>query len=492
MRYAWRRGGTGVPERWALAALAAPIALTQLAQVALSTVDIVMIGALGTAELAAGGLALVLFNQLRTMGVGLLTAAGNRIAAEAARGEATADGGDPDAPRDILRATLLVATGAGLVGGLAMLGIGQALSALGQQRAIVDDVRPMLLALAPGLVPCLWFQALRQYTVGLRRPLSLVPITLVAVAANALLNVALGYGAWIFPRLELVGIGLASTLVHLLMFALLFAAVRRDRRLAPALSLRAWRARPATVRRLLALGTPIALTYGSEAAFFSTVALVMGGFGTAALAAHTVVNQLVYIVFQITVGISHAASILISREVALGRLGAAARTARTALAGGAAVMALAGLAYVAGPGLLLAPFFDAADPGDRAAAALAANLLLVAAALQFADCAQNVGVGLLRGVDDTKAGLRATLVGYWMVGLPLALVLGHSLGGGPEGVWVGLLAGLAATAALLLIRFARELRRRTAAAGPPRAAAPSGADGAGSPTRPAAKATGRA
>ena len=77
------------------------------------------------------------------------------------------------------------------------------------------------------------------------------------------------------------------------------------------------------MRRLTGLGIPIAATYGSEAGFFSVVALIMGGFGAAALAAHTVVNQLVYIVFQITVGLSHGASILVSREVALGRIASA-------------------------------------------------------------------------------------------------------------------------------------------------------------------------
>jgi multidrug resistance protein, MATE family len=78
-----RSGGPLTAERLGgsreLLALATPIALTQLAQVALTTIDIVMIGVLGVEALAAGGLAIVLFNQVRTMGVGLITAAGNRV-----------------------------------------------------------------------------------------------------------------------------------------------------------------------------------------------------------------------------------------------------------------------------------------------------------------------------------------------------------------------------------------------------------------------------
>ena len=452
-----REGGSDSRQ---LLALATPIAFTQLAQVALTTVDIVMIGALGVEALAAGGLAIVLFNQLRTMGVGLITAAGNRVASIAAQEDAGALSEDAEREvRDVVRASLLLATAAGVAGAVLMIGGAQALTLLGQDHAVVDGAQPMLLALAPGLLPCLWFNALRQYTVGMRRPRALVWITVACIVVNAALNAALGYGLWIFPRLELVGIGLATTLTQLLSFVLLWGALNRDPMLRRMVSLRAWRASRKTLRRLTLLGTPIAATYGSEAGFFSVVALIMGGFGAAALAAHTVVNQLVYIVFQITVGLSHGASIIVSRELALGRIASVAAVGRLALVNGAAVMGAVALLYVIGPELVLRPFMDVSDPSDAHAVDLATQLLAVAALLQFADCAQNIGVGLLRGLDDTGVGFRATLLGYWAVGLPFALLLGPVADLGPVGVWFGLMAGLATTAGLLLTRFVRVVRK---------------------------------
>jgi MATE family multidrug resistance protein len=80
---------------------------------------------------------------------------------------------------------------------------------------------------------------------------------------------------------------------------------------------------------------------------------------------------------------------------------------------------------------------------------------MIPAALQFFDCAQNIGIGLLRGLDDTAGGFRITLVGYWLIGLPLAWLMGKPTGHDTVGVWSGLLIGLAATATLLLRRFAR-------------------------------------
>ncbi|CAL9586797.1 MATE family efflux transporter [Streptomyces sp. enrichment culture] len=447
----------------ALATLAVPLALTQLAQVALTTTDTVMMGLIGTEALAAGGLAMVIFNQLRTMGVGLVTAVGNQVAAADARREK--DGSEEAVAelRDLVRASLLLATLAGAAGAVLMVLIGHAVVWLGQDPDVVDAAKPVLYAMAPGLLPCLWFQAIRQFTVGMRRPQALLRITLASIAVNAGLNWVFIHGTWFFPELGLPGIGIATSSVYALSFLALYASARRDERLAPLLSLSVWKTRPATLRRLTSLGTPIAATYGSEAGFFSVVALLVGSFGTAALAAHTAVNQLVYIVFQIAVGLSHAASLGVSRELALGNTAAARRLQQTALACAAAVMAVVALVYAVVPKLVLAPFFDT---GDAKATDIAVQLLLVAAVMQFFDCTQNIGVGLLRGLDDTKGGFRVTLVGYWLVGLPAAALLGFAAGLDTLGVWLGLLTGLATTAVLLLRRFARGLERLPAAGAP--------------------------
>lgn len=183
--------------------------------------------------------------------------------------------------RDLVRASLLLSTLAGVPGAVLMMLIGHAVIWLGQDPDVVDAAKPILCTMAPGLIPCLWFQAIRQFTVGMRRPQAFLRITLASIAVNAGLNWALIHGTWIFPELGLPGIGLVYALSCL---ALYFSA-RRDARLAPVLSLSIWNTRPATVRRLTGLGTPIAATCGSEAGFFFVVALFAGSFGTAALAA---------------------------------------------------------------------------------------------------------------------------------------------------------------------------------------------------------------
>jgi MATE family multidrug resistance protein len=89
---------------------------------------------------------------------------------------------------------------------------------------------------------------------------------------------------------------------------------------------------------------------------------------------------------------------------------------------------------------------------------LAVLLIPVAGCFQIFDGLQVVSAGVLRGAGDTRAPLFVNIVGFWCVGLPTSLVLAFKLGFGPQGLWWGLVAGLAAVAAFLLTRVAWKLR----------------------------------
>lgn len=452
-----------------LIAMASPIAGIQLAQVALTTTDLVMMGSLSVTAIAAGGLAILLYNQLRTMCVGTITAVGNLVAGAVGRGEARSgvrapDTGDPaldehaiDEVRGLGQAALAVATLVGLLGAAALVALSWALGWFGQDPRVLALARPTMLALAPGLVPMLWLNALRQFAVGMRRPGSLLGVTLASIAVNAALDAGFGYGWLGLPRLGLPGIGLATTLVQLVN-ALAYAAIlRRDRKLGPVLSAQAWRADPAVVRRILRLGVPISLTYGSEAGITSVATVLMGAFGPVALAAHNVVNQLAYIVYQLNIGLSHGSSILVSQTIGQGDRAEAGRIARRTLTLGAAITTVLGLVYLAFPGLVLAPFLGRHD--DPSVRAAAGTLLVFGVAQQLAKGGQNICVGLLRGLGNTTSGFRITLLGYWVIGTPAMVLLSHGLGWLGPGVWLGLCIGFAATAALLIRRFHTDLTR---------------------------------
>ena len=441
-----------------IAGLAVPLILTQFAQVALSTTDIVMMGLLGPLDIAAGGLALAVFNLLRTMGVGLVTPTGNLVAAASAN-LAHSEYAQAEI-RDMVRASFTIATLAGLLFWGLMLGAGKLLAWLGQDAAVVAKTSDYLFAAAPGIVPLLWFQALRNFTVGLRRPGPLLAITLVSVAVNAALNYGLMFGAFGLPALGLVGIAWSTTLVNLFSFVAFWLIVRRDPMLARLLSLRLWGTAKHALQRTWRMGWPVAATYGSEAGFFAVVALLVGTISAQALAAHTVVNQVVYIVFMISVGLSHAKSISISQVWSQGDAHTARRLGYTGLGMGLVCMGAIAVIYLAWPQHVLRLFLPPDTAGNAAVLALASPLLMIAAVLQCFDCGQNIGVGILRGAGETHSSLVMALVGYWGVGLPSAWLLGLYFQGGAVGIWIGLTLGLVVTAVLMLRRFARVIDAR--------------------------------
>ncbi|EJL85767.1 putative efflux protein, MATE family [Herbaspirillum sp. CF444] len=440
--------------------LAAPIAGLQLAQIALTSIDLMMMGLLSVKAVAAGGLAILLFNQLRTMCIGMVTGVGNLVASAVGHGERRTGTSELDSQArheiaDLLRAAMLIATLGAVIGGVLLFTIAFFLPWFGQDPAIVDLARPVMFALAPGLFPMLWLNVLRQFAVGLRRAGSLLSVAMISIGINALLNAMFIYGWAGMPRLGLTGIGLSTTLVQFWTFLTYLRTVRRDPQMSVLLVLDGWRAQSATVGRIARMGAPIALTYGSEAALTSVASLLMGTFGPVALAASNVVNQLAYIAYQFNIGLSHGASILVSRMLAHRRYDEISGVARRTLTISFSTMSLIGLLYVTMPKIVLSPFLGAQH--DPAVFAEATVLLWFAIAHQFFKGTQNIFIGLLRGLGNTKGGLKNTFIGYWVVGIPAMILCSYGFGLRGNGIWFGLCLSFAATSVLLLRRFKVDL-----------------------------------
>lgn len=433
-------------------ALALPLIVTNFAYVALTTLDIVFLGALGPTELAAGGLALALFNQFRAMSNGLVTGIGN-LAAEAA-------------VRDDER-TIVTLVPAGLALGslasavfIALAVVMEApLTWLGQDPVVAARAVEFLTLAAPGLLPCAWFETLRHFTSGLKQPGPLLTITLGSIALSAAMNYGLALGHWGLPKLGLLGVACTTAVVPVFSFVALAAVARRHPKLSPRVRFAPWHTNRQVLARVLRLGIPIAGTYGSEAGFFSVLTLLIGTLGVHALAAQTVVNQVIYIVFMISTGISYSVSIHISEACCQNDVDRARRLGYTGLGLGVAVMVGVALPYLAIPDAIIGLFMGQGPDADPLALQLAVGGLTIAALLQVFDCGQAIGNGLLRGTGDTAAPFKLSLLGYWGIGLPIAYLLGLPLHLGVYGVWGGLTLGLAATAALMLWAFELRLDR---------------------------------
>lgn len=443
-------------ETRATLALAGPIVVAQLAQMATSFVDVIMIGRLGTAAMAAGVLGATVFFTLSLVCVGVLMAVNPSVAQAVGRG-------DPEEASRATRQGLWLALLLGVPLTVALGWAEPALKALGQAPDTAALAGDYIGAIRWGLVPNLGFAALRGLVEGVSRPRPVLVVALIAVVVNAVANYALMFGAWGFPAMGLEGTGWSSALVFSVMFVLLAAVVRGQR---PYRDFRVFAGlrRPdgPTLKTLFKLGWPIGVSFGLEAGLFTTATLMIGALGETALAAHQVAINAASVTFMVPLGIGMAATVRVGQHVGAGSVPAAARAGWVAVALGALFMTGTALLFWLKPDWVVWVYTGTTEGMDGVPQA-AAGLLAIAAVFQLFDGVQVTAGGALRGLKDTRFPMIIGAVAYWGIGASTAAVLGLGLGGGAPGVWWGLTLGLAAASVLLSARFRSRTRAGAAA-----------------------------
>jgi len=427
--------------------LSAPMALTQLGQIAMMTTDLAFIGRLGDEAVAAAALGHTVFFIAFTFGLGLVAAVAP-LAAQAFGAR------DPRQVRRAVRTGLWAALLVSIPTMILPLRGEQILLALGQAPEAARLGQEYLFGLVWGIAPALWFIAIRGFMGAVNRPEPVLWITLAAVPANALLVYLLLYGNWGFPQLGLFGAGLATTIVNFASFlaGLWFVMWRRPFRKYHVLA-RLWRIDWPLLRQLIALGAPISLSMLMEYRLFSSAALLMGLISTAALAAHQVALQVTAILFMVPLGIGMAATVRVGHAVgrrdgdAVRRAGYVALWLGIVLAVALTIIVMLWRFGIAGL------FFGSAI--THGAIELTAALLLVGTTYFITDAIQTIVAGALRGLNDTRIPLLLAAISYWGIGFTMACVLGFKTGLGAVGVWIGLSCGTAVYAAALILRFRR-------------------------------------
>jgi MATE family multidrug resistance protein len=218
---------------------------------------------------------------------------------------------------------------------------------------------------------------------------------------------------------------------------------------------RFWRPDWPRLRALLGLGLPIAATLAFEVTIFNAAALLMGLIDAASLAAHAIAIQIASVAFMVPLGLNQAVTVRVGLAFGACDRAAIARAGWTALVIGIGFMTLTGLLMIAAPRLLIVGFIDLADPANAQVVALTVSFLAFAALFQIADGAQAVGIGMLRGLQDTRVPMIYAGIGYWGIGLPLGALLAFRFGYDGVGIWAGLALGLMVVAILMLWRWAR-------------------------------------
>jgi MATE family multidrug resistance protein len=433
-------------------ALAWPLVVAQLAQNALTTTDVIMTGWLGPNFLAAGTLATTFLMPFLVGGIGIVGAVAPLVAQ--ARGAR-----DIKAVRRVVRQGMWAAILIAAVLVPFLWQIKPIFAALGQDPDATIMAEQYIQIAVWMLFPALAIIALRSLLSAFDSTRIILLITVGGVVFNAIVNYALIFGNFGFPRLELRGSAIATVLTNVLMFALMLNYVLRHRRFKRFnIMIRFWKPDWPRFREIFRIGTPIGLTVLSEVGLFTAAALLMGLLGTDEVAAHAVALQCASMAFMVPLGLGIAATVRVG--TAYGRKDAEGirKAGWTAFALGTGFMTLSCILFLTLGPLIVSLFLDPRSPANANALTLAVTFLAVAGLFQIVDGAQVVAAHALRGLSDTKVPMIIAIIGYWFVGLPIAYVMGFVLNWRGVGIWLGLAAGLGIAAVVLVARFAMRER----------------------------------
>ncbi len=430
--------------------LAAPLVLAQLAQNGLSFVDTLMVGRLGAGALAAMALGGSFYFTTGVITSSVLYAVGPVVA------QAIGAGRRAEAGHAASRA-LWLAVALSIPGLVIFNAIGPVLVRFGLEPETARLAAGYLRAISFGFPFYLGFAALRGFLEGHGDARPIMYIAFFGVALNVVLCEVLIFGHLGFPALGVIGTGYATATVYTVMFALVAALVvwryPRQRVFAGMADVR-----PRMLGELVRLGWPIAFTTGMEVGLFSLSSLIIARFGDSVLAAHQVAMQSASMTFMVPLGVAIATGVIVGQAAGAGDMAKVRRTGFMGIGVAVGFMLCSATFFLVAPRFVIGLYTDVDAPGNAAMAAAAIGFLSIAALFQLFDGVQVTAIGALRGLKDTRMPMLLTLVSYWVVGMPLGLLLAFRLGVGAKGLWYGMVAGLVASAVLMSTRFARRSR----------------------------------
>ena len=432
-------------EARALLTLAAPLILGFVGNQMLGLVDTAMVGRLGEVDLAGVAVGNGLYFAIGCVGLGTVLGADPLLSQAVGAGEGARF-------HAVQRASLRLAVWMALPLMVAIAILMQVLPAFGVESATAHATGQFLLGRLPGVLPFLLFNSLRGVLQARSTTRPIIIASVVGNVVNIVANSLLIFGdttlVWMhlprvgLPALGVLGSGLSSSLAQTSMFLVLFAALGR---LEP---MRGEGDRAVTVRSVFRVGFPIGLTLMAEVGAFAAVGVLAARIGPSAAAGHQVAITLASTTFIVTLALGAATSVRVGQAVGRGDSSTARLTGFVGLGASSVFMSFTAALF-----LIFAPSFAGLLSDRPEVIAAAVPLIHIAAVFQIFDGAQAVGSGALRGIGDTRFIQTANLIGYYLVGLPVAAVLAFGLHQQERGLWWGLTAGLVAVATLLFARF---------------------------------------
>ena len=422
--------------------VAVPIMLTQAGQITVNLADNIMVGHLGTAELAGVSFANSILILGMVFGIGFTQGLTPHVGKSFGKGDHARVG-------SLLESSITLNIIAGVILTLVMYGMSFFMNSMGQPEDVVLQAKLYYNTLLFSLLPFIVFFGLRQFSEGIGITKYAMYITLVANAINIVLNWALIYGHLGFSPMGVKGAAIAtliSRVIMLVSFLVIFFKLKYYNQYIKYFTEKLLNKN--VIRDILKTSIPLSFQNLVEITAFSLSAIMVGWSGKTSLASHQVAMSMSSFSFMLALGVGAASTIRVSHQYGFGDYHAMRKEGFAAMHLSVALMSISGIAYI-----LFRNYIPIIYTQDVLVRELAAKLLIIAALFQVFDAMQLSGLAALRALADVKIPLILSIVSYYLVCLPLGYLCGIVLGLGAVGVWIGLLLGLVFAAMLFLLRF---------------------------------------
>ena len=425
--------------------------LGMLGHTFVSLVDNIMVGQLGTAELAAVSLGNSFIFIAMSLGIGFSTAITPLIA------EADSED-DFKKGKSSFKHGLFLCIVLSVLLFLLILLAKPLMYLMKQPEEVVTLAIPYLDLVAFSLIPLIIFQAFKQFSDGLSMTKYPMYATILANVINVVLNYLLIFGKFGFPEMGIVGAAIGTLISRIVMLFFLWWLLKgKEKSKAYVSGIKLFILDKKMVKKVINIGFPSAMQMFFEVAIFTAAIWLSGTLGKNPQAANQIALNLSSMTFMVAMGLSVAAMIRVGNQKGLRNFIELRRIAISIFLLGllfAFVFALLFLVFHNVFPKLYVDFDDANNLIDNTEVVeIAAKLLIAAAIFQLSDSAQVIILGALRGLQDVKIPTLITFIAYWIIGFPISYYLGKEDAYGSFGIWIGILAGLTSAAILLYIRF---------------------------------------
>lgn len=429
-------------------ALALPLIAGQLSQMLLGLTDTLMIGRVGTVDLAAAAFANALLYLPLSLTIGLAVAVSIQVAYYHGAGQRRRAG---ESLRHGLFISLILAL---VLAALICLSV-PFLGYLDPPDEVLALVPPYLYWVGFSFLAMVPTMVIKSFAEAQSEPWMVLWIQLGGVALNVILNVVFIFGHLGVPALGLTGAGIATCLSRFLTVAALWYYLVRSRRLKVALP-PVWlrRLERAECMTLTKMACPIGGQMLIEIGAFTMGAFLIGQFGAVALAAHQIAVTCATVTFMLPLGLAMAVTIRVGHAVSADEPVRCRRIVVGAQGMGMLMMGTCALSYVF-LGNLIARGFTL----DPDVVSLTSTILIIVAIFQLFDGIQVISSAALRGMRDVNCPTFILFVCFWLVAIPLGAALGFIGQHGALGVWTGLAVGLGLAAIALSLRLWFKLRK---------------------------------